>query len=492
MASVPPRFPRRAAALLATVLACAVCRPLPAQDGFDFSRQWSWDQLQAQPGVSAAEVEWLRENVPAAQARELLSLVSRLSGPEDVQLLPAYYYLDGSSAFYRRSMDTLALRPPSGTAGTVRVAYLAARLRKGILDGYRARGNYPVDFRRQPVPRFGARPARRAPRSGAALNLAFDLAPAETLLAIVSTPDVTVDEAMRRTSTPAFDALRRHRSQGFYPVALTRERLARNLALAASTRPVDRLYAYAQPLGLLHYAELREHAADYRALLDSLRAHEQALVSVIADSLAPYLPPGAPVSRTVSFYIADGADGWASQGVYAVDLEYVKDDYAGLLGTMLHETFHAVQRAARERRPSAPPPARTAADSLFAGALSQLWLEGTANFVAPATARTPAQRDSAAREGALLLDELYGATYGVLDRARAREIVGRGTSGGGPFYWLGAAMSETIVRRRGRQALAELLGASEVEFFEAYLRAAGRQEGWFSPRVAAAVRRLPR
>lgn len=226
-----------------------------------------------------------------------------------------------------------------------------------------------------------------------------------------------------------------------------------------------------------------------------VRPREGALLGDVAGRIAPYLPAGTRLERTVSLYFAEGADGWARDDVAAVDLEWFKDDYARLRTLLTHETFHAAQQAAR--RPAPPGAgAGSPADSVLRGALEQLFEEGTANYVAPTRDLPAAERAAAARAGAALLDTVVAAlAEGTADgRAAAQGAVQRGVAGAGPFYWLGAAMSAAIVDALGPRALAATLRDGGVAFAQSYLRAAARSRA--APRllpstVAAAVRRLP-
>ena len=450
----------------------------------------SFRELRARPDADTAKITWLEQNVAPAEMRELFALLRAGGAPENVQLVAQFYSLDGTATTYRAAVDSLSRRPPAGEAGYVHAAHALARVRKELLDRVRARGLYPLVFRREAL----RLPAPGPPRaSSGTFRLRFDFAPAETLLALVTTPDLDANEAYRRLEGTAFEALFRHRSQSFYPAPITRDRLARNVAAAASTAPAERLYMYAHPLGLLHMADVRAHAADYRRVLDTLRARERDILRLVADTIAPYLPPGTVVERQVSFFFADGADGWASGTVAAVDLEYVKDDYARLLTTLIHETFHAAQSCV-PRRVARALMGWTPGDSLIARAFGILLAEGTANFIAPARIRTDSAAGAAAADGARILRDLLAVTGRPFDRARGSALVDEGVASGGPFYWLGAAMSRAIVRDGGPQALAATLRSDGVDFVLAYLRATerARTRSLLPPEIAAAARRLGR
>ncbi len=473
------------AALVAALPLRAQPSPAPAS--------LTWAQLAAAPGASPQEVTWLGQHLSDAERAELAALVGALSAPAAAQVLASYLFADGSVLVpftgARALADSLYLRPADGPAGRVRVAYLAARLRVATRDGWERLGVYATDFRGATAGDVAPAPDTRVrPAPGVALALRLDLAPAESLLAVVGTPDVAPAAVAARLRGPAFDALLAHRNQRFYQLPWTRELMALNLARAASTLPVDRLYAWANPKGFLDYADVARHHARYRALLDTLHVRGPALLDGVAARIAPYLPAGTRLERTVSLFFGDGADGWASNGVAAVDLEWFKDDWPRLRGTLTHETFHAAQAAVR--RPSAP--AATARDSVLRRAAEALFSEGTANWIAPARAMPADERAAAVRLGAARMDSVVAAVERG-DAAAAHALVDRGVAGAGPFYALGEAMTATIVDVLGPAALADVLPRGGVAFVKRHSLAAARRgaaASLLTPRTVAALASL--
>jgi hypothetical protein len=485
---------RPVAALVAALfLAAGRAGPLAAQPSQPAATTWA--QLEAAPGASPAQLAWLREHVGEDERNELAALVGALSAPAAAQIMASYLHADGSVLVpftgARAMADSLAQRPPDGNAGRLHVAYLAARLRRSTLEGWGALGVFAADFRRPPsaAPRpAAAAPAAVARPTGVTLRLRFEFAPAESLLAIIGTPDISAAAVMRRLDMPAFATLIGHRSQSFYQLPWTRELMAVNLSRAASTLPVDRLYAYANPKGFLDYGDVRRHLPRYRALIETMRADERSLLGEVEAGLAPYLPPGTRMDRTISVYFADGADGWASGNVAAVDLEWFKDDWPRLRTLLTHEAFHAAQSAVRR-----PTPVPSDADSLLREALEKLFAEGTANYVAPARATTAEERAAGARAGGALLDSLVAAAAPGGDPVRARALVDRGVAGAGPLYLLGQAMSAAIVEAFGPPALAATLPDGGIAFARRYQAASMRRPGTpplLPPSVVAALDRL--
>ena len=452
-------------------LVCCMLTPVIAQ-------QPDWQRLSAAHDVDTMQIRWLQTNLTPVEASTVLARVNALSKPAVAQMLPTFFYLDGRilSRSGKAYADSFMVRPGDDTAGIVRVAYFAAKMRHALLDAYKST-TYSASFDDRPIVipgyvNISAAAAQRVAHTG--IKLGFDFGPADTLMAIVSTPDISQAEVLPRISTHPFDALIQHHSQSFYPIPLSRELLAANLAAAASNRPLDQLYAYANPMGLLHYVDVRNNRVQYRMLLDTLKQHEPQIVQYIASKVADYMPADLELTRNVSFFFVDWSDGWGASDVTAVDLEYYKGDVDRLINTQLHETFHAAQHSVTSARGWRKANIASAADSALDEAATDLIIEGTANFVAPTVTRTAASADSMAQRGEALLEQLVAlAKAPQYDRARARKILDEGVSGGGPFYWLGSAMAKTIVDQLGARALAETFRKDGIEYVRTYEKAKG-------------------
>lgn len=437
------------------------------------------------PGVDSGEVRWLKGHLSSDESTTVFGLLGALSRPEAIQLLPLLLYQDGGEwlglRVGARYIDSLASRPPAGVAGLVRSAYLVSRLRFESESLLMHGGFYAMAFTGEH--HLPTNHGRSRDAGALRVTVALDFAPAETLMVIIGTPDITPGEAQRRTSTPVFDAMIAHCSQGFYPMPLSREQLGLSLAHAASTQPLDLLYMYAQPQAFLDYGDVRRHRPQYRALLDTLEARSPAVADGVIAAIAPYVPAGTRVDRRVSFVFGDGADGWATDDVAAIDLEFFKDDFDRLLTLLTHETFHAVQHAAAIADSAIA--IGIPADSLFRAGLDVVYLEGTATFVAPPQHKTLSEFAAEVVEGARLLTELYRNP----EPQSARAALIRGEAGAGPFYWLGAAMSRVIVDVLGAPALAATLRSGSGAFLRAYVKAT-RQRPTAPQYLSAEIRQL--
>lgn len=441
-------------AILAVVLASA--------SGSLLVGSWGWADLRAVPGVEAGQADWLQSHVALEDARRIVALVRRLSRPEAASLMAAYPHLDGSRAVLApEALARLARRPPPGEAGIVDVLHTVAFTREETRARreQRAPGVFHDEFRGGPA----RVEAADLPANDVGLRL--DFGPARLLISLLR--DREADPARIRSvlDGPDFAGLLQHRSQDFYVPALTWEMLATNIALAGGGDPLAALYAEANPAAFYDFGDLRRHLERYEVLVDSLDGSREALASQVVARILPALPAGIRLERRVAFFFGAGADGWASSGIAAVDLEYFKDDVDALVRLLAHETYHAAQEALG--------PASGDDQSFAARALEALFAEGTATWVAAPRLLSEAERAEKVEEGRWLLEEIAAAQEKG-EGVRARRALQEGTAGAGPLYWLGAAMTAAIAEAGAADDVAATLRGGPNAFAEAYRRAATR------------------
>lgn len=448
---------------------------------------FNWDSLKKDGSIPKKEVNWLLDSISSDEREQVINLVSSLSKPAAAQMISSYFFLDGS---YNRKeirpyIDSFYVRPPDSTAGLVRVAYLSAYLRKRILQKQETNKVYVNKFAGNTF----SLPKKSLPQSNVKIKLSFDFAPANTIIEILSTPDITSDEILKKLNTHFFEQLYHHHSQSFYDVPLSSEQMALCLQRAASNKPIDLLYRYINPYGLLNYSDVKNNLPAYKSLLDTLASNKQAILDYIVASISPLLPDTTRFSRRVSFGMISGADGWASKDVAAVDINYYKDDFTKILNALVHETYHSAQDAVLLNTNSKG----GKNELLFADVLQHIFLEGTATFIAPPKVITPAEYSIAVNKGAALVNDIYTTAIVKHDKEHAQALYDQGIAGGGPFYFLGAELSKTIVAELGEKKLAAIIPYGGVTFFKVYFQAVGHSKKFsnkFSPQFEQYVKSM--
>lgn len=446
-----------------------------------------WINVQNNKKIPKEELLWLKNNVSPEEQKKVVDLVSSLSQPAVSQLLVSYFYLDGS--FERQAvkpyLDSLSVRPPDGEAGVVRIAYLASKLRTK-LNNLRKKDNYYVfEFsgKSLKLPEFKENAINEN------IKLSFDYQPANVVLDILSRSDVGYEEILNKITVHQFDKLIKHHNQSFYSVPLTREQMATCLQIATSTKPIDLLYKYINPGGLLYFTEVRSNVVNYKKQINYLLNNEQSVFKYINATVSPLLPPNAMFSRKVSFFFINGSDGWGTDDVTAIDLNYYKDDYQKLLPLLAHETYHSGQNAVaindkRKRKENVQG---------FVDVINYVFAEGTASYVSPPATKTKDEYDTAVNVGVKLLESIYDCAIVSYDANKTEQLFNDGISGAGPFYWVGAEMSKIIVDEMGKEKLASIIPCGGITFFQTYLIAlkkSNKKKNMFSENFTNYIKRI--
>lgn len=440
-----------------------------------------WNTITDNNNIPKREALWLKDSLSPAELNKVIDLVSDLSRPEASQLLVSYFYLDGSFKWksVQPYLDSLRIRPPDGEAGIIRVAYLVSRLRKNRIEIQKSNKYYVAQF-------SGASlelPGYEESDINKNIELGFDYQPARLILDLLSRSDLSYQEIEEKLALYQFDELINHRNQSFYATPLNKERFATCLQIASSTKPMDKLYSYMNPDGLLYFTDVKTHLDAYKKQLSDLSENEEKIFKYINARISPYLPRNTKFKRKVSFFYINDADGWASGDVTALDLNYYKDNYEKLLSLLVHETYHSGQNAVtRNEETSYEENVQS-----FVDAMNYLFGEGTATYVEPPSTKTKEEYEIAIKEGVTLMEGIYDHTINTYDVDKMQELQNKGVAGAGPFYWLGAEMSKVIVDELGKEQLAALIPYGGVQFFKTYFKAAGKEKNRFSDALTSYI-----
>lgn len=474
--------------------------------GFDFTRPWDWATLEvhaAQAG-GLAELAELKKLLLPEDARFLFEQLSGLSDPTEIQELRHYQRMqeEWGGSFYGMLPEQLVeedIPVPDDFSSLLRTALLLAQVRARNLEALKqVNPDYPLEFKKQPFPALTVqtRPAN--------WDLELDLSGIRRVLELFQKGEVTPEEAAAVAALPAFREMIRHRRNlGYLPEPLiTQEGLARLLQRAASRAPLDMIWKWLSPQNLFDLADVFLHREEYEALVETLEAHAEEIAQHILGTIAQYATDEVqemPFRDRVTFTVGWGIAGWATPGTAGINIEHYKDDYARLLVTLTHETFHRFQLRICPANPTVEGKARSfedltrfpfpdERDRKFYEVISYIFLEGTATFIAPS--HPPEDLEASVNRGVELLHKAFDAVYQEGDLERADSLVNEGLRSNGPFYWLGAFMAEKIVEKQGRESLGQALMEGGPGFFLRYLStrpALGRR---FAPEVEEKLREL--
>ena len=334
-------------------------------------------------------------------------------------------------------------------------------------------------------------PDRTAGQPSDTVTLQFDYAGAEALLEALgrdSLSDADVDSLLRVQGVRAMVD-----NVTYYIPELGRTEFRRAIQSFVRTR---RTASDHRPFRL---DETWDRRSLIRALVDSTRRNERAVLARTLAGLAPYQPETGPL-HVPAYLVAGGVStGFVPPGQagFYANLTDARGDYEGLLWNIRHETYHRMQHAALRRVPELAPIA-DAYDSLpvVERLLATVLMEGTAELVADPTcttargpeidrARERFVRNTAPRRlrtNFALFDELLRELRA--GRVTWREAYDRGFANDARLYAMGYAMAREIERDCGAACIGRLFERPPVEFFRQYIRLyRGRPEivGRFAP-----------
>jgi hypothetical protein len=432
------------------------------------STEDTWRGIVSDLSIPQNQIKWLADSLSSDERETVLRKVLDISNPNSAQQLVKYFYTDGS--YKRKSInkyiDSLLVRPPDGYAGIARTAYLVSKLRKKLVlirEEDSADGFYQHDFSNSPytVPSYDKSLLNKN------IKFQFDVEPASIFLDIIEQPDMTYKEIYKKINTKEINALIKHRNQSFYDDPLTIEKLIECLRIASSTASVDVLYKYINPDGLFYFTDVSDNKDEYRRMLLNIKTNEGEIFNYINAKISPLLPKNTAFTRKVSFFFINGSDGWTQDDITALDLNYYKDNIGKMLPLLAHESYHTAQEVVA----LASKQKYTENVKAFVDAIDYIYLEGTATYACPPTIKSKEKVDTISSEGAILLEKLYKNTIIKFDPVAATKNSDEGIINAGPFYWMGARMSEVIISELGVEKFINMIPYKGVAFFKLYFKA---------------------
>jgi len=296
-------------------------------------------------------------------------------------------------------------------------------------------------------------------------KLDIDVDGIRATLDFFASKDPSIEAARSIAKMPAFLQMMRHRRElGYVPEPLIDEEgLAWCLVHAASDDPIDEIWQWLHPQNLFDLSDLHANRAEYRQLIDRL-AEGGALADYILGAIAPFVPPNVRFEDTFSFAVGWGIRGWATEETGGMNIEHAKDNFADMLPTLVHETFHRLQAVAARANPEIEGvdfdritsyPFESAADCRLYQALCYIMLEGSATYVASPELEESWIED--AKAGVELLQRIEDVDPAEGEEDESDELLNEGLRSNGPFYGFGALLSRALVSNGGPSSLGAAL-----------------------------------
>ena len=306
------------------------------------------------------------------------------------------------------------------------------------------------------------------------------------------------ETSARIARMPAFAGMLRHRRElGYVPEpVIDADGLAWSLGHAASRDPIDELWKWLHPQNLFDLSDLYAHRTEYRRLIDQLAA-DDGLAAHILGALAPYAPADVVFNDRLTFAVGWAIRGWATDETGGMNIEHAKDDFARMIPTLVHETFHRFQARVALADPTSEDagfgritsyPFEEKADAKLYEAVCYVMLEGSATFVAKQGALPDWQ--ACVPAGLEILVKILAIDPAEEGDDAYDALLNEGLTSNGPFYGLGAWLSHVIVAGDGPSDLGGALRRGAPAFVKAGLGLAGDLSITPAPELLAAIDRL--
>jgi hypothetical protein len=329
-------------------------------------------------------------------------------------------------------------------------------------------------------------------------RLAIDIAGIQAILDLFDAPEPNIEDATTIACMPPFVEMMRHRRElGYVPEPLIdADGFAWCLVHAASCDPVDELWKWLHPHNFFDLSDLHANRAEYRRLIDQL-VEGDVLATYILGRIAPYASQGIVFEDCLSFAVGWAIRGWATQTTGGMNIEHAKDNFAQMLPTLIHETFHRFQAQIALGNPQIEElgfdritsyPFEAPSDCRIYQALSYIMLEGSATYAA-SSSPSPAWTEDA-KAGLQLLEQVREIDDPSGKDDRFGELTSEGLRSNGPFYGLGALLSHKIVEHNGASNLGDALSRGAPSFIESGLTLLSEDSVVPSELLAAQIARL--
>ncbi len=235
-----------------------------------------------------------------------------------------------------------------------------------------------------------------------------------------------------------------------------------------------------------HYKwkDVKNRLPEIQKLITYLSLNEKRFLEDVKALIGPYVPDTLKASARACFLVGGGALGFTTGGdpTFNVALQQIGSDLEGLKYLVAHELYHSLQDAGQDTRKT---PQGASAENRFRASyqlFSNLWSEGSANFVGDMSLIKNAgdftksqqallrKNDERRRENFALFDALiykqfhdsttsYGTSYNIVFTTGYDEV----------GYAMGCEIARMIVKYKGAKGLAAIIVNDPLLFVKQYI-----------------------
>ena len=421
------------------------------------------------------KIDKLKSLLEIKDIKFLLTQFSRLEKPENIQRLTTYQKKQQKLGAWVKGIlpDQFVdknLVIPDEFPNKLDCLLQLAEQRKANLEALEAMGEYTINFENHDI---------KLDISNTDIpddwELTIDLSVMEKTLDLFNNDPVRKD-ALEVANLEANQQMLKHRRNlGYLPEPITdTEDLTELLLWAASDKPEDLIWKWLHPMNIFELADVYNQQSEFKDLYKKVKNNKESLKMKILSKINEYIKKDLHdlnFNETFSFTFGYAIRGWATDDMFGVNIENIKDDYDKLISTIAHELFHRLQTKLCSTEGN-----QTFADLVnghfddekdnkFYEILSYIMVEGTGEYITHQFIANKGTLKVKAKQGLELLDEVYRLIYVEEEMEKAEKLLNQGLKSNGVFYSLGEYITECLIEEKEKSYLGEILSKGVNAFF---------------------------
>ena len=448
--------------------------------GINFSEKWSWRDLEDHLNDSMIDkLKEIKSIISIEDANFLCIQFTKLEKPEDIKKLSNFQNEQVTLGAWvpgllpDQFISEKQIPIPNNLDKIILLLWELTNQRERNINAIKKFEVYPLKFICEKYEQ------KRKMTYPDTWKFKFDLSAVKEAINFIKKGTSSFQEAMSIAKLPSNQEMLEHRKNLEYlpDPKTTTENLANLLLKAQSKLPLDLIWKWLNQMNYFDFADLFTYLKEYEELINQIEFNRDAIKEEVLGTIYKYIKLNVEIDEIFAATIGFGINGWVTENMFGVNIEYAKDDFNSLLGTIGHELFHRLQTkiCTKSDNPATFNELVTGSfdnpkDNKFYEILSYIMLEGTGEVIKyELMGETFKNLEIEAKEGIALLEQIYNEIYTNNNLEKVDELLHKGLISTGPFYSLGKLITNNITDRFTESYLGEVLGEGTISFFTHFL-----------------------
>jgi len=448
--------------------------------GINFSEKWSWRDLEDHLNDSMLDkLKEIKSIISIDDANFLCNQFTKLEKPEDIKKLSNFQNEQVTLGAWvpgllpDQFISEKQIPIPNNLDKIIFLLWELTKQRERNINAIKKFEVYPLKFICEKYEQ------KRKMTYPDTWKFKFDLSAVKEAINFIKKGTSSFQEAMSIAKLRSNQEMLEHRKNLEYlpDPKTTTENLANLLLKAQSKLPLDLIWKWLNQMNYFDFADLFIYLKEYEELINQIEFNRDAIKEEVLGTIYKYIKLNVEIDEIFAATIGFGINGWVTENMFGVNIEYAKDDFNSLLGTIGHELFHRLQTkiCSKSDKPATFNELVTGSfvnpkDNKFYEILSYIMLEGTGEFIKyELMGEIYKNLEIKAKEGITLLEQIYNEIYTNNNLEKADELLNKGLISTGPFYSLGKLITDIITDRYIESYLGKVLSEGTISFFTHFL-----------------------